>query len=189
MNELWLVRHGATEWSTAGRHTGHTDVPLNADGIAQARGLGKLLNGRTFALVLSSPLQRAVETCRVAGYGEVVQLDDDLREWDYGDDEGRTTADIRKDRPGWVVWDGVANGESVDAVGRRVERVIERALTVEGDVAVFAHGHSLRILTARWLDLPAVDAKLFALDTAALSILGFEREQRVIREWNQTSTG
>ena len=184
-NELWLVRHGATEWSTSGRHTGRTDVPLTAAGEEQARALGRLLGGRPFALVLSSPYQRALETCRRAGYGGAVEVTDDLREWDYGDDEGRTTVDIRKERPGWVVWDGVPNGETVEEVGARVDRVIARAAVVDGDVALFAHGHCLRILAARWLDLPPVDGRLLALDTAALSVLGYEHEQRVIRGWNR----
>jgi broad specificity phosphatase PhoE len=186
LNELWLVRHGATEWSTTGRHTGRTDVPLTPEGEAQARALGALLDGRPFALVLSSPLQRALETCRLAGYGDKVEATDDLREWDYGDYEGRTTTDIRTERPGWVVWDGVPNGETVDQVGERVQRVIERAAAADdGDVAVFAHGHCLRILTACWLDFAPVDGKLFALDTATLSILGYEHEQRVVRTWNR----
>jgi broad specificity phosphatase PhoE len=183
-SELWLVRHGATEWSGAGRHTGRTDVPLTADGEEQARALGKLLDGHEFALVLSSPMQRALETCRIAGYSDRAVADDDLREWDYGDYEGRTTADIRTERPGWVVWDGVPDGETVDQVGARVERVIERAASAGGDVVAFAHGHCLRILAARWLALPAVDGRLLALDTATLSVLGHEREQRVIRRWN-----
>jgi broad specificity phosphatase PhoE len=184
---LWLVRHGATEWSTSGRHTGRTDVPLSPEGEEQARALGRLLDGHRFALVLSSPYRRALATCRLAGYGDDVEATDDLREWDYGDYEGRTTADIRKERPGWVVWDGVPNGETVEQVGARVDRVIARATTMDGDVAVFAHGHCLRILAARWLDLPPVDGRLLALDTAALSVLGYEREQRVVREWNRTS--
>ena len=186
MNQVWLVRHGATEWSTTGRHTGRTDVPLTAEGEDQARALGRLLDGRPFALVLSSPFQRARATCRLAGYGDAVEVTDDLREWDYGDDEGRTTVDIRKERPGWVVWDGVPNGETVEEVGARVDRVIARAAAVDGDAALFAHGHCLRILAARWLDLPPVDGRLLALDTAALSVLGYEHEQRVIRGWNRS---
>ena len=186
-NRLWLVRHGATEWSTSGRHTGRTDIPLSPEGVEQARALGRVLAGRPFALVLSSPYQRALETCRLAGYGDAVEVTDDLREWDYGDDEGRTTADIRKERPGWVVWDGVPNGETVEAVGARVDRVIDRAAAaVDGDAALFAHGHCLRILAARWLGLAPVDGRLLALDTAALNVLGHEREQRVIREWNHS---
>jgi probable phosphoglycerate mutase len=186
VNRLWLVRHGATEWSASGRHTGRTDVPLTTEGEDQARALGRLLDGRQFALVLSSPLRRALATCRLAGYGDAVEVTDDLREWDYGDDEGRTTVDIRKERPGWVVWDGVPNGETVEEVGLRVDRVIARAAAVDGDVALFAHGHCLRILAARWLDLPPVDGRLLALDTAALSTLGYEHEQRVIRGWNRS---
>ena len=186
-HELWLVRHGATEWSESGRHTGRTDVPLTATGEDQARALRSVLVGKHFALVLSSPLRRALETCRLAGLGDDVVVDDDLREWDYGDDEGRTTADIRKERPGWVVWDGVPRGESPDDVGARADRVIGRAVAVDGDVAAFSHGHCLRILAARWLALPAVDGRLLGLDTAAVCVLGYEREQRVIRRWNLTA--
>ncbi len=182
--DLWLVRHGATEWTATGQHTGRTDVPLTAEGEKQARALGQLLNGHAFALVLSSPMQRALETCRLAGHGDDVVVTDDLREWDYGDYEGRTTADIREKRPGWVVWDGVPNGETVEQVGARVQRVIDRAASAGGDVVAFAHGHCLRILTACWLGLPPVDGRLFGLDTATVSVLGYEREQRVIRSWN-----
>jgi broad specificity phosphatase PhoE len=182
--ELWLVRHGATEWTATGQHTGRTDVPLTAEGEKQARALGQLLDGHEFALVLSSPMQRALETCRLAGYRDRVVADDDLREWDYGDYEGRTTADIRTERPGWVVWDGVLNGETVEQVGERAQRVIERAMSAGGDVVAFGHGHCLRILAACWLGLPPVDGRLLGLDTATLSVLGHEREQRVIRMWN-----
>jgi broad specificity phosphatase PhoE len=182
--ELWLVRHGATEWSVTGQHTGRTDVPLTSEGEEQARALGHLLDGHQFALVLSSPMQRALATCRLAGYGADVVADADLFEWDYGEYEGRTTAGIRKERAGWVVWDGVPDGETVDQVGARVQRVIERAASASGDVVAFGHGHCLRILAACWLGLPPVDGRLFALDTATLSVLGHEREQRVIRKWN-----
>jgi probable phosphoglycerate mutase len=189
--ELWLVRHGETEWSRSGQHTGRTDIPLTPAGEGQARALRSLLDGKEFALVLSSPLSRAVETARLAGFGDAVELDDDLREFDYGDDEGRTTADIRKERPGWVVWDGVPNGETLDQVGERARRVIARSEQASGDVVAFSHGHLLRILAATWLELPPVDGRLFALDTASISVLGYEREQRVLRSWNQTvrSTG
>ena len=185
MNELWLIRHGETEWSRSGAHTGRTDLPLSDTGRVRAKGLASLLKGRQFALVLASPLERAQETCRLAGYGGVAQSETNLREWDYGDYEGRTTSQIREERPGWSLWvDGVANGETVEQVGRRASAVIERAVAVDGDAALFAHGHILRILAACWLGLPPASGRFFALDTASVSILGYERETRVMRLWN-----
>ena len=146
---------------------------------------GRRFGGMEFTLVLSSPLSRAVETCRLAGLGDRAELRDDLVEWDYGAYEGRTTADIRKDNPGWFLWrDGVPDGETVTEVGARVDRVIAEAAAAGGRVAIFAHGHLLRILTARWLRLDADCGRLFVLDPATLSILGYERETRVIRSWN-----
>ena len=183
--QIWLVRHGETEWSLSGQHTGRTDVPLTAAGRRQAEALGRHLTGRSFALVLTSPLDRARETCRLAGYGSIAQVTDDLREWDYGIYEGRTTAAIRTVEPGWSIWtSAVPEGESVDQVGARVRRVIERALSAGGDVALFSHGHLLRILTACWIGRPPSDGRLFALATASLSVLGWERETRVIQRWN-----
>ena len=150
--------------------------------------MGRLLNGRLFARVLTSPLQRARETCRLAGYGGQAIVNDDLREWDYGDYEGRSTADIQKDRPGWDLWrNGVVNGETAEQVAERAQRVIRLALEAEGDCALFAHGHILRILTACWLQLAPNAGQLFALDTATLSILGWEHDTRVIRQWNRSS--
>jgi probable phosphoglycerate mutase len=186
MRDLWLMRHGETEWSLSGAHTGRTDIPLTAAGRANATAVGRYLAGRPFALVLVSPLQRARETCRLAGY-ENAPIDPDLSEWDYGDYEGRTTQQIQAGRPGWSLWaDGVLNGETVTQVGARAARVIARALAVpgEGDVALFAHGHILRILTATWLNLPPEDGRLFALGTASISTLGYERETQVITRWN-----
>src|SRR5277367_226729 len=184
--ELWLIRHGETEWSLSGAHTGRTDLPLTAEGERRAAAVGKFLAGRKFALVLTSPMARARETCRLAGYGDVAQIESNLREWDYGDYEGRSTADIRKDRPDWNLWnDGVPGGETVEQVYDRAAKVIERATQVEGDVALFAHGHILRILTACWLGLPANAGRLFGLSTATISLLGYEREQRIISRWNQ----
>ena len=184
--EIWLIRHGETEWSRTGRHTGRTDLPLTPLGERQAAALGRHLDGRPFALVLTSPLGRARETCRLAGYGEVAELTEDLLEWDYGDYEGRTTAEIRAEVPGWSIWTGdVPRGESVEQVGIRARRVIARAGAAAGDVALFAHGHVLRILTACWLGLPPANGRLFALGTAAVSVLGCERESRVISVWNQ----
>ena len=183
--QIWLVRHGETEWSVSGQHTGRTDVPLTAAGRRQAEALGRHLAGRPFALVLTSPLDRAVETCRLAGYGGIAQVMDDLREWDYGIYEGRTTAAVRDVEPGWSIWTAtVPEGESIDQVGARARRVIDRALTAGGDVALFGHGHHLRILTACWIGRPPRDGRLFALATASISVLGWERETRVIQRWN-----
>ena len=184
--EIWLIRHGETEWSRTGRHTGRTDVPLTPLGERQAAALARPLGGRPFALVLTSPLGRARETCRLTGYAEIAEPTEDLREWDYGDYEGRTTAEIRAEVPGWSIWTGdVPRGESVEQVGIRARRVIARAGAAAGDVALFAHGHVLRILTACWLGLPPANGRLFALGTAAVSVLGCERESRVISVWNQ----
>ena len=183
---LWLVRHGETEWSASGQHTSRTDIPLTPRGERQALALGRSLAGHPFALVLSSPLGRARETCRLAGHGGVAQITDDLREWDYGIYEGRTTADIRKEIPGWTVWSGpVPGGETLEQVARRTRRVIDRAVAAAGDVALFAHAHVLRVLTACWLGLPPEAGRLLALGTASLNILGYERETRVISVWNQ----
>lgn len=185
--ELWLIRHGETEWSATKRHTGRTDIPLTATGERQGSALGRHLAGRKFALVLCSPLQRARETCRLAGYADAAAFTDDLMEWDYGAYEGRKTSEIRNEAPGWSIWTGgVPRGETVEQVGDRAERVIKRALSVRGEVALFAHGHILRVLTARWLELPPDAGRLFALDTASLSVLGHERETRVITVWNQS---
>lgn len=184
--ELWLIRHGETEWSATGRHTGRTDIPLTTVGERQAAALGRRLAGRSFALVLVSPLTRAVETCRIAGYDDVAQFTDDLLEWDYGAYEGRTTADIRTEVPGWTIWTGnPPGGETIGQVGRRVATVIDQATAAGGDVALFAHGHVLRVLAACWLGLPPGAGRLLALGTASLSVLGYERETRVITTWNQ----
>jgi probable phosphoglycerate mutase len=187
-HEIWLFRHGETEWSKSGQHTGRTDLPLIDEGRRRAEALGRNLAGRRFALVLSSPLVRALDTCRLAGYGDQVQLTDDLLEWDYGAYEGRRTADIRKERPGWLLWkDGVPGGETVEQVGARAQAVIERAVAADGDVALFSHGHILRVLGACWLGLAPVGGQLFALGTAALCRLGYEHDYRVIHVWNQDS--
>jgi broad specificity phosphatase PhoE len=191
--QIWLIRHGQTEWSRAGRHTGWTDVPLTEEGERQADAVRGELAGITPALVLCSPLTRARETARRAGLTPD-EITDDLKEWDYGAWEGRTTAEIRQtlgDRT-WLVWDhpvpaGDTPGEQLDEVAARVDRVIARctpALDEGSDVVLVAHGHVLRILTARWLGLAPIDGRLFALDPARLSALGFEHEQRVIRRWN-----
>ena len=185
-SQLWLIRHGETEWSLSGAHTGRTDLPLIATGKERAATLRNYLAGKPFALVLTSPLQRARETCRIAGYGDVAQIEPNLSEWDYGAYEGRTTSDIRKEAPDWDLWTmGVPGGETIEQVATRARRVIERASAAGGDAALFAHGHILRILTACWLDLPASAGRLFALDTASVSVLGYERECRVIQHWNR----
>jgi broad specificity phosphatase PhoE len=183
--EVVLVRHGQTEWSAAGRHTGRTDVPLTDEGRRQAEALRACLSEWAFTMVLTSPLQRAAETCRLTGLGDVARPHDDLREWDYGDYEGRTTAEIRSTRPGWNLWvDGVPNGESIDQVGARADRVIAEARATDGDVALFAHGHVLRVIAARWLELPADLGCRFVLETATLSALGYERETPAMLRWN-----
>jgi probable phosphoglycerate mutase len=181
--EVWLLRHAETEWSRSGRHTGRTDVPLTDEGRKRARALRERVAGRDFALVLSSPLSRARETAGLAGL--TPELRDDLLEFDYGDYEGITTAQIRETRPDWYLWrDGSPNGEMPDDVGRRVDRVIEQALRADGDVAIFAHGHVLRALAARWVEEPASFGGRLRLDTGSISVLGFEREVRVITRWN-----
>lgn len=183
---LWLIRHGETEWSATKRHTGRTDIALTAMGERQAKALGRHLAGRSFALVLCSPLRRARETCWLAGYGNIAKSSDDLLEWDYGTYEGRTASEIRTDVPGWSIWTGsVPGGETIEQVGHRAEQVIKQALAVDGEVALFAHAHILRILTACWLGLPPDAGRLFALSTASVSVLGHERETRIISVWNQ----
>jgi len=179
-----VVRHGSTEWSKLGRHTGRTDIALDADGRRAAAALAPVLSVRDYALVLTSPLPRARDTAALAGFGDA-QVDDDLLEWDYGEYEGRTTVDIRSVRPDWSLWtDGTPGGEDAAAVGRRADRVIRRARAAGGDVLLFAHGHVLRVLAARWIELPPSGGERFALDPARPSVLGYEREVAVVREWN-----
>jgi probable phosphoglycerate mutase len=184
--EVVLVRHGETEWSRAHRHTGRTDVPLSELGRRQAEAVGAALAGWRFALVLTSPLARAAETCRLAGLGGLAQQRDDLREWDYGAYEGRTSAAIRLARPGWTLWeDGVPGGETAAQVGARVERVLAELRMAGGSAAVFAHGHVLRVLAARWLGLDARCGSLLVLDPAGISLLGFEAGRAVVSRWNE----
>ncbi|MEU4534561.1 histidine phosphatase family protein [Streptosporangium sp. NPDC023825] len=190
MNQMTLLRHGETEWSRDGRHTGLTDLPLTAKGEDQARALAPLIAGRTFDLALVSPARRARDTAELAGIG-APEIEPDLWEWDYGGYEGVTTATIRESRPGWYLWrDGVVPGdsghpgESAEQVGARADRVIARARAVEGDVVVVAHGHYLRVLCARWLGLPPRDGRLFRLDTGTYSRLGFEHGEPVVLAWN-----
>lgn len=180
-----LVRHGATDWSEAGRHTGWTDVPLNADGLAQASTLGPRLASWSFARVLCSPLQRAVTTCERAGYRDTAQLDPDLREWSYGDYEGLTTTEIRERDPGWNLWDdGVPNGETLAQVAERADRILAALRGAQGDVAVFAHGHFLRVLAARWINSPARLAQHLNLSTASISALAWEHDWPSVTLWN-----
>jgi broad specificity phosphatase PhoE len=183
--EVVLVRHGETEWSRTGRHTGRTDVPLTERGRRQAHAVGAALRLRRIARVFTSPLARAAETCRLAGYGDVAAVRDELMEWDYGAYEGRKTVEIRQEHPGWTLWrDGVPEGETAAQVGARVDRVIADLRSSGDDAAVFAHGHVLRVLAARWLGLAPTAGALFALDPATISILGYERETPVLRSWN-----
>ena len=182
---LYVVRHGATEWSRSGQHTGRTDLPLLPEGEEQARATGSLLANIDFSLVLCSPLQRAQRTCELAGLLDRAVIDTDLQEWDYGDYEGVTTTTIRESVPGWTVWSGTCpNGEAIEQVSKRADRVIERVRNESGNVIVFAHGHILRILTARWCELDPVEGQRFILDPATLSILGWERETPAVRQWN-----
>jgi broad specificity phosphatase PhoE len=185
---VMLVRHGETEWSRSGQHTSRTDLPLLDEGVQVAAALGRRLAGHPFALILASPMTRARETARLAGLGDDLEITEDLHELGYGDYEGRTTPEIRVERPGWDVWvDGSPGGESLADAGTRADRVIARAEAADGDVALFAHGHILRIVGARWLGLPAAAGSGLALSTASLCILGYERERRVIWLWNDTS--
>jgi probable phosphoglycerate mutase len=184
----WLIRHGETAWSKSGRHTGRTDVPLTELGREQASGIRQRLEGLEFALVLSSPMSRALETARLAGFGDRVEVTEDLCEWDYGAYEGITTSQIRETVEGWTVWTHpVPDGETADEVAARVDRVIARIRAADGEVLVFGHGHLLRVLAARWLGLGAPDGRRFALHTSTLSVLGWERETPVVERWNDVA--
>lgn len=185
--QVYLVRHGETEWARAGRHTGRTDIPLTDPGRAQAAAIGRRLAGRAFALVLTSPLSRAAETAAIAGFPDAAR-DPDLQEWDYGALEGRTSADIRDEMDGWSIWTGPwPDGESIEDVGARADRVLARCLdpAVEGDALLFAHGHLLRVLAARWLRQPPTSGSMFALGTATLGVLGWDKGTPVIEHWNE----
>lgn len=183
--QILLIRHGQTEWSRTGRHTGTTDVELTDEGRRKAQQIGLVLQGRKFAS-WTSPLIRAAETCRLAGFGDGARIEEDLREWDYGEYEGLTTLEIRKQTPDWSVWLApVSGGESLEQVAERARRVIDRAVSYsDGDVGLFAHGHILRILAACWIGAAPYLGRSLALDTASVSTLGYERETRVIRNWN-----
>ena len=184
--EIFLVRHGETEWSRSGQHTSRTDLPLTPEGERQAGHLKRMLEGHHFALVMSSPMKRALDTCRLVGLAPVISTS--LVEWDYGDYEGLTTQEIQQRAPGWAIWTGdVPNGESIQQVAARAEQVITLALAAGGDVALFGHGHMSRVLATRWVGLKPTAGRMLALSTASLSVLGHEHETRVIRLWNQTS--
>jgi broad specificity phosphatase PhoE len=183
--QVVLIRHGATEWSAAGRHTGRTDVPLTDAGRKEASAIATRLRDWSFAAVLSSPLRRASETCRIAGMDDRARIEENLREWDYGEYEGLTTKEIRVEIADWAVWThGTPNGERAGDVGRRADRVLATVRSVQGDVALFSHGHFLRVLAARWCGFAPIEGRRFRLDTGTISILGFERETPVIRLWN-----
>jgi len=185
-HEAVLVRHGETEWSLNGKHTGITDLRLTEHGRDVARELGGKLRGREFAAVFSSPLQRSLDTARLAGFDESrIEVLDELREWDYGEFEGRTTPEIRVEVPGWLLWrDGAPRGETAADVGARADIVADRIRSIDGDVLLFSHGHFLRVLAARWVDLPPARGSAFGLETATLSTLGWEREVPVLWGWN-----
>jgi len=184
---VYLARHGETAWSLSGQHTGLTDLPLTERGERNARRLGERLHGLTFAKVLTSPLQRAVRTCELAGFGAAAEIDKDLVEWNYGQYEGRTSAEIHAERPDWQLFrDGCPGGETPDQVGTRADRVVSRVREARGNVLLFSSGHFLRVLAARWLGLEPAAGRYWLLSTASLSALGYEhdRSQPVIRLWN-----
>ena len=182
---LYLVRHGETAWSLSGQHTGTTDLALTERGEAAAKRLGPPLSRVAFARVLTSPMRRAGRTCELAGLGAQATVDADLMEWNYGDYEGLTTEQIRGRAPGWLLFrDGCPGGESPEAIAARVDRLIMRVRAIDGDVALFAHGHVFRVLAARWLGLPVIVGRHFLLDTATLSILGYDREVPAVKQWN-----
>lgn len=183
--ETFLIRHGETEWSATGRHTSRTDLPLLEEGRARARALGAELEEHPFSLVLCSPLRRARETCELAGFGDVAIICEDLREWDYGDYEGLTTPEIQERNPEWNLWrDGCPGGERPREVSARADRVLARLREADGDAAAFAHGHILRVTTARWLGMSAAEGARFALPAGSMGVLGFEHETEVIVTWN-----
>jgi broad specificity phosphatase PhoE len=182
---VFTIRHGETAWSLSGQHTGTTDIPLTDNGRRLAERLRPVLAKESFGLVLVSPLQRARETCALAGFGDRAIVEPDLMEWNYGEYEGLTTDQIQAARPGWLIFrDGCPGGETPEQVAARADRVIARAGAAEGDVALFAHGHVLRVLVARWIGLPAGGGQHFLLDTGTLCVLGHYRESRAVKVWN-----
>jgi len=185
-SSLWLLRHGETAWSLSGQHTSTSDIPLTAEGERQAIETGKLLAGRKFTAVFTSPMQRARETCRIAGYADGAIVTADLCEWNYGAYESLTTPEIQKSAPAWTIWTGTPpGGESIEQVAARARRVI--AAAPDGDVAIFGHGHMLRVLAACWLHVDPEMGRCFALSTGSISVLGIERETRVLQSWNRTA--
>jgi probable phosphoglycerate mutase len=183
--QVYLIRHGETEWSLSGRHTGITDIPLTENGRRAAKRLEPALAKETFAAVLTSPLERARKTCELAGFGGRAEIEFDLMEWNYGEYEGLTSEQIREKVPGWMLFrDGCPGGESPEQIGARVDRAIARVRAVEGHVALFAHGHIFRVFAARWLGLPVAAGCHFLLDTATLNILGYDREIPAVKTWN-----
>ena len=183
--EIYLARHGETEWSLSGQHTGKSDIPLTDNGRRHAEALAARLGGREFAAVFTSPLSRASDTCKLAGLGDRAEVRDELLEWDYGEYEGRTTADIRETVPGWTVWTHeTPGGETAAEVGARCDALIDDLLQIEGNVACFGHGHLLRVLGARWMGIPPEKGANLALSTGTLSVLGWERDNRTLELWN-----
>jgi len=189
--QVYLIRHGETTWSLSGQHTSRTDLPLTEHGAEQARNIGRLLSGKTFTQVLVSPMQRARQTCELAGYGPVARVNPNLSEWDYGDYEGRTAAEIRAERPSWDIYrDGCPGGESAEQVSARVDMILAELRPSVGQVAIFSHGQFLRALAVRWIDLPMRQGSHLGLDTGSLSILAFEHnniETTAISLWNAVS--
>jgi broad specificity phosphatase PhoE len=185
---VYLARHGGTAWTVSGQHTGLTDLPLTAQGEAEAVRLGERLDGLRFAAVLTSPLQRAVRTCELAGFASAAEVESDLVEWNYGAYEGRTSDEIHAERPDWQLFrDGCPSGESPDQVAARADRVVRRVRAIEGDVVLFSSGHFLRVFAARWLGLPPAGGRYFVLGTASLSAVGYEhhRSEPVIHLWDE----
>ncbi len=186
LKEIWLVRHGETEWSISGAHTGRTDIPLTQRGQERAESIRKYLNKRMFDRVLVSPRLRAKETCRIAGYGDMAIVNDNLCEWDYGIYEGKKTIEIRQEIPDWSIWTHpIPDGESIHQVAARARAIIKIAQETGGSIALFSHGHFLRIFVATWLGLPPEIGKHFVLSTGSVSVLGFEREEHVVVSWNR----
>ncbi len=180
------VRHGETEWSASGQHTSRTDLPLVQAGRKQAQALAGALHERSVSRVLSSPLRRALETCQLTGFGDRVEIRGELHEWDYGEYEGSTTPQIRERRPDWNLWqDGCPGGETPQQVAARADQLLESLNDTDGEVIVFAHGHILRVLAARWIEMPVSAGARLALSAGAVSVLGHERELRVVRRWNE----
>lgn len=185
MNELWLIRHGETAWTLSKQHTGRHDIPMTEAGERHASALKNLLNGKTFQQVFVSPLRRAQDTCRLAGYSNAAKVASEIMEWDYGDYEGRTPEEIRREIPDWTIWDyGCPGGETLNDVAGRAKKIISQIMEIQGDVALFSHGHFLRILTACLLELPPVTARLLMLDTSSISVLARDNGRIVIKNWN-----